>query len=62
VALYEPLGVQVVVTGPGADDAGVQDLRERLADRTSVLFGQSGSASPRWSTGWCRRRCAPSAT
>jgi ribosome biogenesis GTPase len=42
VALYEPLGVQVVVTGPGADDAGVQDLRERLADRTSVLFGQSG--------------------
>jgi ribosome biogenesis GTPase len=42
LALYEPLGVQVVVTGPGADDAGVQDLRERLADRTSVLFGQSG--------------------
>jgi len=42
VALYEPLGVQVVVTGPGADDPGVQDLRERLADRTSVLFGQSG--------------------
>ena len=42
VALYEPLGVQVVVTGPGADDPGVQDLRQRLADRTSVLFGQSG--------------------
>ena len=42
VALYEPLGVQVVVTGPGPDDPGVQDLRQRLADRTSVLFGQSG--------------------
>ena len=42
VDLYQPLGVQVVVTGPGEDDAGVQALRERLADRTSVLFGQSG--------------------
>ena len=42
VALYEPLGVEVVVTGPGDDDPGVQQLRERLAGRTSVLFGQSG--------------------
>jgi ribosome biogenesis GTPase len=42
VALYEPLGVEVVVTGPGADDPGVRQLRERLAGLTSVLFGQSG--------------------
>ena len=41
-ALYEPLGVEVVVTGPAADDPGVDLLRARLADRTSVLFGQSG--------------------
>lgn len=39
VALYEPLGVEVLVTGRGS---GVEQLRERLADRTSVLFGQSG--------------------
>jgi ribosome biogenesis GTPase len=42
VALYEPLGVEVVVTGPGEDDAGVDLLRGRLTGRTSVLFGQSG--------------------
>ena len=42
VALYEPLGVEVVVTGPGDDDAGVDALRQRLAGLTSVLFGQSG--------------------
>jgi ribosome biogenesis GTPase len=41
-ALYEPLGVEVVVTGPAADDPGVEVLRQRLAGRTSVLFGQSG--------------------
>ena len=41
-ALYEPLGVEVVVTGPAADDPGVEVLRRRLAGRTSVLFGQSG--------------------
>ncbi len=40
--LYEPLGVEAVVTGPGDDDAGVGQLRGRLAHRTSVLFGQSG--------------------
>jgi len=42
LALYEPLGVEAVVTGraPGLD--GVQRLRERLTGRTSVLFGQSG--------------------
>lgn len=39
VALYEPLGVEVLVTGRGS---GVEQLRERLAGRTSVLFGQSG--------------------
>ncbi len=42
LALYEPLGVEAVVTGPGDDDAGVEELRQRLAGRTSVLFGQSG--------------------
>jgi ribosome biogenesis GTPase len=42
VSLYEPLGVDVVVTGPGEDDPGVDDLRRRLEGRTSVLFGQSG--------------------
>ncbi len=41
-ALYEPLGVEVVVTGPAPDDPGVELLRARLAGRTSVLFGQSG--------------------
>jgi ribosome biogenesis GTPase len=41
-ALYEPLGVEVIVTGPGPDDPGVELLRQRLAGRTSVLFGQSG--------------------
>lgn len=39
VALYEPLGVEVLVTGRGS---GVEQLRQRLAGRTSVLFGQSG--------------------
>ena len=42
LALYEPLGVEAVVTGPGPDDPGVDALRRRLAGRTSVLFGQSG--------------------
>jgi ribosome biogenesis GTPase len=42
VRLYAALGVDVVVTGPGDDDTGVQELRARLAGRTSVLFGQSG--------------------
>ena len=39
LALYEPLGVQAIVTGTGT---GVEELRERLQDRVSVLFGQSG--------------------
>ncbi len=42
VALYEPLGVEVVVTGPGPSDEGVDVLRARLEGRSSVLFGQSG--------------------
>jgi ribosome biogenesis GTPase len=42
LALYEPLGVEAVVTGPGPDDAGVAELHRRLQGRTSVLFGQSG--------------------
>jgi ribosome biogenesis GTPase len=39
LALYEPLGVEAVVTGRGS---GVEELRQRLQGRTSVLFGQSG--------------------
>ena len=39
LSLYEPLGVEVLVTGQGS---GVEQLRERLTGRTSVLFGQSG--------------------
>ncbi|MGB8651339.1 MAG: ribosome small subunit-dependent GTPase A [Mycobacteriales bacterium] len=39
LALYRPLGVEAVVTGLGS---GVEELRERLHNKTSVLFGQSG--------------------
>lgn len=39
LALYQPLGVEAIVTGRGS---GVEELRERLRDKTSVLFGQSG--------------------
>jgi ribosome biogenesis GTPase len=39
LGLYSPLGVDAVVTGRGG---GVEQLRERLAGRVSVLFGQSG--------------------
>jgi ribosome biogenesis GTPase / thiamine phosphate phosphatase len=42
LALYEPLGVEAVVTGPGPGDPGVREMQRRLAGRTSVLFGQSG--------------------
>ncbi|MGH3414303.1 MAG: ribosome small subunit-dependent GTPase A [Marmoricola sp.] len=39
LAAYRPLGVPHVVTQRGAD---LDPLRERLADRTSVLLGHSG--------------------
>ncbi len=39
LGLYSPLGVEAVVTGAGT---GVEELRERLTGRVSVLFGQSG--------------------
>ena len=39
LGLYAPLGVDALVTGQGS---GVEELRERLAGRVSVLFGQSG--------------------
>ena len=39
LALYEPLGVEALVTGHGS---GVDALRDRLQGRVSVLFGQSG--------------------
>ena len=39
LALYEPLGVEALVTGHGS---GVEELRDRLQHKTSVLFGQSG--------------------
>ena len=38
-AAYEPLGVPIVVTQPGADLAEVRDV---LADRVTVLVGHSG--------------------
>lgn len=39
LGLYEPLGVEAIVTGHGS---GVEELRARLAGTVSVLFGQSG--------------------
>jgi ribosome biogenesis GTPase / thiamine phosphate phosphatase len=39
LATYEPLGVPYVVTRRGAD---IEDIRARLADRTSVMVGHSG--------------------
>jgi ribosome biogenesis GTPase len=39
LALYQPLGVDAVVTHR---DRGVAELAGRLAGRTSVLYGQSG--------------------
>ena len=39
LALYRPLGVDAVVT---SRHSGVEELRDRLQDRRSVLFGQSG--------------------
>ncbi len=39
VAAYAPLDVPIIVVEPGAD---LTDLRERLADRVSVLIGHSG--------------------
>ncbi|MDP9182181.1 MAG: ribosome small subunit-dependent GTPase A [Actinomycetota bacterium] len=38
-ALYDPLGLEILVTSHGS---GVEELRDRLQGRTSVLFGQSG--------------------
>jgi ribosome biogenesis GTPase len=38
-ALYEPLGLEILVT---SREGGVDELRTRLQGRTSVLFGQSG--------------------
>jgi ribosome biogenesis GTPase len=39
LALYEPLGVDAIVTGRGQS---VEELRDRLQHKVSVLFGQSG--------------------
>ncbi len=39
LALYRPLGVEAIVTGQGT---GVEELRDRLTGKVSVLFGQSG--------------------
>ncbi|MBU5424097.1 ribosome small subunit-dependent GTPase A [Cellulomonas hominis] len=42
-ALYEPIGVRVVVTRLDGDDvSGLDAVREALAGRTSVLVGHSG--------------------
>jgi ribosome biogenesis GTPase len=44
VAMYRPIGVDVVVTRRDADGAwvGLDDVRRELAGRTSVLVGHSG--------------------
>ncbi|MFI2753016.1 ribosome small subunit-dependent GTPase A [Cellulomonas sp. P22] len=43
VAMYEPIGVRVVVTSrTGEDINGLAELRAALAGRTSVLVGHSG--------------------
>ncbi|WP_198412338.1 ribosome small subunit-dependent GTPase A [Nocardioides mangrovicus] len=43
LAIYEPLGVPSVVTQRSSwGGAGLDEIRERLADRTSVLLGHSG--------------------
>jgi len=42
-ALYEPIGVRVVVSSrTGEDIAGLPEVRDALAGRTSVLVGHSG--------------------
>ncbi|HZL02165.1 MAG TPA: ribosome small subunit-dependent GTPase A [Cellulomonas sp.] len=43
VAMYEPIGVRVVVTSSGPDGiVGLDELRGAIAGRTSVLVGHSG--------------------
>ncbi|WP_258726447.1 ribosome small subunit-dependent GTPase A [Cellulomonas sp. NS3] len=43
VALYEPIGVRVVVTSRGPDGiVGLDEVHRALAGRTSVLVGHSG--------------------
>ncbi|MDQ1710210.1 MAG: ribosome biosis GTPase / thiamine phosphate phosphatase [Frankiaceae bacterium] len=42
VAAYRPLGLRVVRVSRAAGDTGFSELAQLLAERTSVLFGQSG--------------------
>ena len=42
VAAYSPLGLRVVLVSRAEGDHGFDDLRQLLAGRISVLFGQSG--------------------
>ena len=42
LALYRPLGVEALATGPGGTDDGVAALHDRLQGRISVLVGHSG--------------------
>jgi ribosome biogenesis GTPase / thiamine phosphate phosphatase len=42
LAAYEPLGLDCVVTSRPFSDEMIDDLRSRLAERESVLIGQSG--------------------
>jgi ribosome biogenesis GTPase len=43
VAMYEPIGVRVVITSRGPDGiVGLDELRGAIAGRTSVLVGHSG--------------------
>jgi ribosome biogenesis GTPase len=42
VAAYAPLGLRTVKVSRSEGDVGFEELRQLLAGRTSVLFGQSG--------------------
>ena len=62
-ALYEPLGVEVVVTGPGAGRPGRRAAARRgWPAARACCSGSRASARARWSTGWCRTPTGPSAT
>jgi ribosome biogenesis GTPase len=42
VAAYRPLGLEVIKVSRAPGDPGFEELTQRLAGRSSVLFGQSG--------------------
>ena len=60
LATYRPLGVAHVVTQRGGDLDAVRAVLARAHQRAGRLT--AASASPRWSTPWCPRRTARSAS